>query len=110
MWCSSGKAVGAGGIRAGEERLEGIINPTIRAVLGADGVTSNTILSAERSALMDTITEQTRLRAAALGLEVLDVQLKQTNSAQPEPRGDLQARNGRAERGSAKRPTSGRAR
>jgi len=73
------QAVGAGGIRAGEERLEGIINPTIRAVLGADGVTSNTILSAERSALMDTITEQTRLRAAALGLEVLDVQLKQTN-------------------------------
>jgi len=73
------QAVGAGGVRAGEERLEGIINPTIRAVLGADGVTSNTILSAERSALMDTITSETRERAAALGLEVLDVRLKQTN-------------------------------
>mgnify|MGYP000176836474 CR=1 FL=1 len=73
------QAVGAGGIRAGEERLEGIINPTIRAVLGADGVTSNTILSAERSRLMDEITAQARARAAALGLEVLDVRLKQTN-------------------------------
>jgi len=73
------QAVGAGGVRAGEERLEGIINPTIRAVLGADGVTSNTILSPERSRLMDQITEQARERAAALGLEVLDVRLKQTN-------------------------------
>jgi len=73
------QAVGAGGIRAGEERLEGIINPTIRAILGADGVTSNTILSAERSRLMDQITTEARLRAAALGLEVLDVRLKQTN-------------------------------
>ena len=73
------QAVGAGGIRAGEERLEGIINPTIRAILGADGVTSNTILSAERARLMDQITAEARLRAAALGLEVLDVRLKQTN-------------------------------
>jgi membrane protease subunit HflC len=73
------QAVGAGGIRAGEDRLEGIINPTIRAVLGADGVTSNTILSDERAALMDQITVQARARAAALGLEVLDVRLKQTN-------------------------------
>jgi membrane protease subunit HflC len=72
------QAVGAGGIRAGEDRLEGIINPTIRAVLGADGVTSNTILSDERAALMDQITVQARARAAALGLEVLDVRLKQT--------------------------------
>jgi membrane protease subunit HflC len=73
------QAVGAGGIRTGEQRLEGIINPTIRAVLGADGVTSNTILSEERAALMDQITVQARARAAALGLQVLDVRLKQTN-------------------------------
>ena len=73
------QAVGAGGIRTGEQRLEGIINPTIRAVLGADGVTSNTILSDERAGLMDQITEQARDRAAAIGLRVLDVRLKQTN-------------------------------
>ncbi|MEQ8368088.1 MAG: protease modulator HflC [Roseicyclus sp.] len=73
------QAVGVGGLRTGEDRLESIINPTIRAVLGADGVTSNTILSEDRAALITQITAQARERAAALGLEVLDVRLKQTN-------------------------------
>lgn len=73
------QAVGVGGLRTGEERLESIINPTIRAVLGADGVTSNTILSEDRATLVRQITAQARERAAALGLEVLDVRLKQTN-------------------------------
>lgn len=73
------QAVGVGGLRTGEDRLESIINPTIRAVLGADGVTSNTILSEERASLMIEITRQARERAAGLGLEVLDVRLKQTN-------------------------------
>ena len=66
-------------MRAGEQRLEGIINPQIREVLGSEGVTSNTILSEERSGLMDQITVQAQERAASLGLEVLDVRLKQTN-------------------------------
>jgi len=73
------QAVGVGGLRAAEDRLESIINPAIREVLGADGVTSNTILSAERAALMDRITSQVRARALPLGLEVVDVRLKQTN-------------------------------
>ncbi|WP_299676973.1 protease modulator HflC [uncultured Roseobacter sp.] len=73
------QAVGVGGLRAAEDRLEGILNPTIRAVLGSDGVTSNTILSADRAQLMARITEQARLRAMPLGLEVVDVRLKQTN-------------------------------
>ncbi|MEM1075133.1 MAG: protease modulator HflC [Pseudomonadota bacterium] len=73
------QAVGVGGLRAAEDRLEGILNPTIRAVLGSDGVTSNTILSADRAELMARITEQARLRARPLGLEVVDVRLKQTN-------------------------------
>ncbi|WP_299962826.1 protease modulator HflC [uncultured Roseobacter sp.] len=73
------QAVGVGGLRAAEDRLEGILNPTIRAVLGSDGVTSNTILSADRAGLMSRITEQARLRALPLGLEVVDVRLKQTN-------------------------------
>ena len=81
------QAVGAGGIRLAEERLEGFINPQIRAVLGSENVTSATILSPERSALMDQITEQAQLRANALGLEVLDVRLKQTNL----PDGNLEA-------------------
>jgi membrane protease subunit HflC len=73
------QAVGVGGLRAGEDRLEGIINPRIREVLGSDGVTSNTILSEDRALLMNRITALARAEAAALGLEVLDVRLKQTN-------------------------------
>jgi membrane protease subunit HflC len=73
------QAVGVGGLRAGEQRLEGIINPRIREVLGSDGVTSNTILSEDRSLLMNRITALARAEAASLGLEVLDVRLKQTN-------------------------------
>jgi len=73
------QAVGAGGLRLAEDRLEGILNPAIRAVLGADGVTSSTILSADRTELMSRITLQARAQARPLGLEVIDVRLKQTN-------------------------------
>ena len=73
------EAVGDGGLAVAQSRLEDIINPQIRVVLGQDGVTSNTILSTERAQLMQQITEVSRQRAAALGLEVLDVRLKQTN-------------------------------
>ncbi len=73
------RAVGVGGMRAAEDRLEGILNPQIRAVLGSEGVTSNTILSQDRAVLMQRITAQARQRALPLGLEVLDVRLKQTN-------------------------------
>ncbi|THH37378.1 protease modulator HflC [Aliishimia ponticola] len=73
------QAVGVGGLRTAEDRLEGILNPDIREVLGADGVTSSTILSADRAELMARITARARARARPLGLEVIDVRLKQTN-------------------------------
>ena len=73
------QAVGVGGLRTAEDRLEGILNPAIRAVLGADGVTSSTILSADRAVLMARITAQARAQARPLGIEVIDVRLKQTN-------------------------------
>ncbi len=73
------EAVGVGGLRSAEDRLEGILNAQIRAVLGSEGVTSNTILSSDRASLMARITEQARARALPLGLEVVDVRLKQTN-------------------------------
>lgn len=73
------QAVGVGGLRAAEDRLEGILNPVIREVLGSEGVTSNTILSADRAELMSRITSQAKARALPLGLEVVDVRLKQTN-------------------------------
>ena len=73
------QAVGAGGIRSAEDRLSDIMNNIIREVLGSEGVTSNTILSAERSVLMNRIRDGADARAGALGLDVVDVRLKQTN-------------------------------
>lgn len=73
------RAVSTGGLRKAEVDLNGIIIDRIRAVLGADGVTSNTILSAERTVLMQQVTTQAGARAAQLGVEILDVRLKQTN-------------------------------
>jgi membrane protease subunit HflC len=73
------EAVGVGGTRDAERRLSNILNAQVRAVLGSEGVTSNTILSEERTALMNRIRDEARSRAAALGIEVIDVRLKQTN-------------------------------
>ncbi|MCC5972463.1 MAG: protease modulator HflC [Rubellimicrobium sp.] len=73
------QAVGVGGIRAAEDRLSSILNAQIREVLGADQVTSDTILSAERRVLMNRIRDQSRAAALSLGLDVVDVRLKQTN-------------------------------
>lgn len=73
------QAVGVGGVRAAEDRLGAILNSRIREVLGADQVTSDTILSEERGDLMLRIRDQARISAAALGIDVVDVRLKQTN-------------------------------
>lgn len=72
-------AVGVGGVRTAEDRLSAILNAQIREVLGADQVTSNTILSSERAELMNRIRDQARLRANPLGINVVDVRLKRTN-------------------------------
>ena len=76
------QAVGIGGIRAAEDRLSSILNAQIREVLGSDQVTSDTILSPERRALIGRIREGARDRAESLGLEIVDVRLKQTNLPQ----------------------------
>jgi len=73
------QAVGVGGVRAAESRLDSILNAQIREVLGADEVTSNTILSSDRATLMARIRDQARQRALPLGVEIVDVRLKQTN-------------------------------
>ncbi|GAB4292868.1 MAG: protease modulator HflC [Roseovarius sp.] len=76
------QAVGVGGIRAAEDRLSSILNAQIREVLGADQVTSDTILSPERAELARRIRAQARTSAEDLGLEIVDVRLKQTNLPQ----------------------------
>ncbi len=73
------QAVGVGGLQAAEDRLTSILQTQIRAVLGSAGVTSNTILSSDRAGLMVRIRDLAQLRAQALGLDVVDVRLKQTN-------------------------------
>jgi len=73
------QAVGVGGIRAAEDRLASILTTQTRAVLGSEGVTSSTILSEDRAALMVRIRDLSQARALALGLNVVDVRLKQTN-------------------------------
>jgi membrane protease subunit HflC len=73
------QAVGVGGVRLAEDRLSSILNAQIREVLGADQVTSDTILSEDRRELMRRIQRQAQNSAAGLGLDVVDVRLKQTN-------------------------------
>ncbi len=73
------QAVGVGGIRVAEDRLSGILNAKIREVLGADQVTSDRILSSDRRELTTRIRDVARAEALSLGLDVVDVRLKQTN-------------------------------
>ncbi len=73
------QAVGVGGIPLAEDRLSSILNAQIREVLGADQVTSDTILSEERRGLMNRIRDQARVEATQLGLTLVDVRLKMTN-------------------------------
>ncbi|MCA0995515.1 protease modulator HflC [Alloyangia pacifica] len=73
------QAVGVGGLRTAEDRLSGILNAQIREVLGADQVTSDVILSEDRRGLTNRIRDQARQQALSLGLDVVDVRLKQTN-------------------------------
>lgn len=73
------QAVGVGGTRVAEDRLSSILNAQIREVLGADQVTSNTILSEDRRELMRRIQRQAQTSAEGLGLDVVDVRLKKTN-------------------------------
>jgi membrane protease subunit HflC len=76
------QAVGVGGTRAAEDRLSAVLNAQIREVLGADQVTSDTILSEQRRELALRIRAQARTSAEGLGLEIVDVRLKQTNLPQ----------------------------
>jgi membrane protease subunit HflC len=73
------QAAGAGGVAFAQDRLAGILQDEIRAVLGSDQVTSDTILSSERGALMSRIRVGAQEKAQALGLSVVDVRLKTTN-------------------------------
>jgi membrane protease subunit HflC len=79
------QAVGVGGERAAETRIDSILKAQIREILGS--VSSNDILSSDRAALMLKIRNGAIADAHALGLEVIDVRLKRTDL----PRANLRA-------------------
>lgn len=71
------QAVGVGGEQIAENRLERILNAATREVLGS--VTSNTVLSADRVALMNQIRDAAIKEAESLGVEVVDVRIKRAD-------------------------------
>lgn len=71
------RAVGSGGIEAARSNLDKIINAEIREVLG--GVNSQKVLSEDRTSLMNQIRDNSREKAAGLGVDVIDVRLTRTD-------------------------------
>ncbi len=71
------EAVGVGGVRSAESRLERILNAATREVLGSVG--SNIILSTDRASLMSQIRDTAKIEAENLGVEIIDVRLKRTD-------------------------------
>ena len=71
------EAVGAEGLRAAQGRLNSILNAAIREVLGS--VPSTSVLSDDRTPLMNRIRDIARRQALALGMDVIDVRLTRTD-------------------------------
>lgn len=71
------QAVGAGGEDAAQSRIGLIVNAAIREVLGS--VPSGSVLSDERTKLMNRIRDEARQKALAFGVEVIDVRLTRTD-------------------------------
>jgi modulator of FtsH protease HflC len=70
-------AVGAGGEEFARQRIGSIVNTALQATLGT--VPSTELLSESRTGLMNTIRDMARLEASALGVQLIDVRLTQTN-------------------------------
>jgi len=71
------RAVGAGSTASAGNRLETILNASLRQVLGS--VDSGTVLSADRVALMNRIRDNARSQAENLGVEIVDVRIKRAD-------------------------------
>ncbi|MFC3630414.1 SPFH domain-containing protein [Paracoccus angustae] len=71
------QAVGAGGIQGAQGRLEPIVRNAIREVLGT--VPSTSVLSDDRTALMNQIRDEARANSEGLGVEIIDVRLTRTD-------------------------------
>ena len=71
------QAVGVQGIQAAEMRLEPIVVDAIRGVLGT--VPSTSVLSDDRTSLMNQIRDEARSNSQGLGIEIIDVRLTRTD-------------------------------
>ena len=71
------RAVGLGGIESARDNLSKIVNPEVRDVLGS--VPLQSVLSNDRVGLMNKIRDNARLKAATLGIDVIDVRLTRTD-------------------------------
>ncbi|SMH34758.1 protease modulator HflC [Maritimibacter sp. HL-12] len=71
------RAVGASGVEGARQRLERILNSQVRQVLGQ--VDSGTVLSVDRSNLMNRIRDNARRESEGLGIEVIDVRIKRAD-------------------------------
>jgi modulator of FtsH protease HflC len=74
------EAVGVDGVRAAQGRMDRIMNAAIREVLGS--VPSTSVLSEDRTSLMNRIRDLARREATGLGVEVIDVRLTRTDLPQ----------------------------
>jgi len=74
------EAVGLDGVRGAQGRIESIMNASIREVLGS--VPSTSVLSEDRTGLMNRIRDLARRQAESLGIEVVDVRLTRTDLPQ----------------------------
>lgn len=74
------RAVGAGGIEAASANLGAIVNPEVRDVLGE--TTVEMVLSSDRVGLMNKIRDNAKVKAATLGIDVIDVRLTRTDLPQ----------------------------
>lgn len=71
------QAVGLGGIEGARDNLSKIVNSGVRDVLG--NVPLQSVLSEDRVALMNKIRDNAKLKAATLGIDVVDVRLTRTD-------------------------------
>ncbi|MDO5641088.1 MAG: protease modulator HflC [Paracoccus sp. (in: a-proteobacteria)] len=71
------QAVGTGGVDAAMGRLDPIVRTAIREVLGS--VPSTTVLSDDRTAMMNQIRDEARRNSQGLGVEIIDVRLTRTD-------------------------------
>lgn len=71
------RAVGLGGIDSARDNLSKIVNSEVRDVLGK--VQLQSVLSEDRVTLMNTIRDNAKLKAATLGIDVIDVRLTRTD-------------------------------